>query len=87
MPGKGLPRGLDKALGVKAEALVDTQHMDVGFTGTAHPLLMLAATLEKAKPGETILLTSFGQGADILLFETTGAIAKNKTESRISGAP
>ena len=85
LPGKGLPRGLDKALGIKAEALVNTQHMDVGFTGTAHPLLMLAATLEKAKPGETILLTSFGQGADILLLETTAAIAKNEPKVGFQG--
>ncbi len=85
LPGKTLPRGLDKALGVRPESVVDTHHMDIGFTGTAHPLLMLAATLEKAKPGEMILLTSFGQGADILLLETTDAIGKNQPEMGFHG--
>ncbi|WDZ83678.1 zinc ribbon domain-containing protein [Micromonospora cathayae] len=35
-----------------------------GFTGTAHPGLLLAAALDTAEPGETILLLSATEGAD-----------------------
>src|SRR3546814_13117683 len=34
---------------------------------------MLAAALERAKAGEKILVLGFGQGADALLLEATGA--------------
>ncbi|MFT4008955.1 MAG: hypothetical protein QM655_02820 [Nocardioidaceae bacterium] len=38
-----------------------------GFTGAAHPGLLLAATLDLAEPGETILLVSASEGADALV--------------------
>jgi len=34
------------------------------------------AALEKAKPGDKILVVGFGQGADALLFEVTPEISK-----------
>lgn len=58
----------------------------VGYTGAAHPLLMLAATLEAAAPGEHILLVGFGQGADALIFQVTRAIASVKPPRGVSGA-
>jgi len=47
----------------------------VGNTGAAHPLLLLQAALERAEPNEVIALVSLADGADVLLFRTTGAIA------------
>ncbi|MBM7517483.1 zinc ribbon domain-containing protein [Nocardioides nitrophenolicus] len=35
-----------------------------GFTGAAHPGLLLAATLDIAEPGQTVLLVSATEGAD-----------------------
>ena len=59
-------------LGAVADPLAAT----IGDSGAAHPLLMLCDALDRAKPGEHILLAGFGQGADVLIFEVTPAIAK-----------
>ena len=56
-----------KATGLRDTCFVDTQAKRVGDTGTAHPLLLLAATLEQAQPGALILVIGFGQGVDALL--------------------
>jgi hydroxymethylglutaryl-CoA synthase len=58
-----------KAAGIAHAAVADSMQTACGDTGAAHPLLMLVAALEKAKPGERILVAGFGQGADALLFE------------------
>ena len=62
-----------KAAGIAEAAIVDSLHTVCGDTGAAHPLLMLVSVLERAKPGERILVVGFGQGADALLFERTDA--------------
>src|SRR3546814_8727909 len=46
---------------------------------------MLAAALESAQAGERILLASFGQGCDLLLFEVTAAIGSVKPRLGVSG--
>ncbi len=48
----------------------------VGDTGTAHPLMMLVAALEEAKPGDRILVASYGYGSDALFFKVTGETEK-----------
>jgi len=47
----------------------------VGNTGAAAGLLELAEALEDARPHEQILVVSYGNGAEALLFEVTDAIA------------
>lgn len=83
---RGVPEGLAKKLGVPAAAVADTLAPNVGDSGVAHPLLMLAAALEQARPGETIMMVGFGQGCDVLLFETTEAIANLPRRDGFSGA-
>lgn len=68
---RGVPQKLASAAGISPEVVADTQMASIGDTGVVHPWLMLAKTLQKAKPGEKILLANFGQGADVILFETT----------------
>lgn len=46
----------------------------IGCTGSAEALLQLAVALEAAKPGDQIVVGSFGEGADALLFRVTDAI-------------
>jgi hydroxymethylglutaryl-CoA synthase len=65
-----------KAAGIADGAVCDPLHANCGDTGSAHALMLLVATLEKAKPGDKILVVGFGQGADALLFEVTDAILK-----------
>lgn len=58
--------------GFDLKTQVQDPHMaDIGFCGTAEPLLLLAATLEEAKPGDLILVTSYSDGADAMLFRVT----------------
>jgi len=69
-------RGLTKRLGVSPEQLQDGMVGNVGDTGAAMPLMMLAAALEDAQPGDKILVISYGSGSDALYFEVTDAIEK-----------
>jgi len=62
--------GILKKTGLtEAGQAVDSMLEQVGFCGAAHPLVMLAAVLEQAQPGEKILLAAYGDGAQALLFE------------------
>jgi len=63
--------------GVPPEKIQNNLGAVCGDTGAAHPLLMLAAALEEAKPGDQIIVVGYGGGADALLFKVTDAIAKN----------
>ncbi|MGQ9677639.1 MAG: OB-fold domain-containing protein, partial [Chloroflexota bacterium] len=75
-----------KAVGIAREKVVDNMHEVCGETGSAHPLVMLAAALQEAKPGERILVAGFGQGADALLFEVTENIGKLPPRTGIKGS-
>ena len=74
-----------KAAGIPETAVRDNFHAVCGEAGAAHPLLMLVAALEEAKPGDLILLVGFGQGADALLFEVTEAIKKQPKHLGLKG--
>jgi len=62
---------LAQACGLRADAIVDNLATTVGDTGTSHSLLLLAQTLERAQPGEVILVAQFGSGAEALVFRVT----------------
>jgi hydroxymethylglutaryl-CoA synthase len=82
---RGVAAGLAKKLGIRAEAVVDPLQTNVGDTGAAHPLLLLAAALEQAVPGQRILLAGFGQGVDVMVFETTEALAHLPARRGVAG--
>ena len=63
-----------KRLGADPSQLQDTLLGTVGETGAASPLMMLVAVLEDAKPGDKILVASFGNGGDALFFQVTEKI-------------
>jgi uncharacterized OB-fold protein len=86
IPAKGAAAGLAKTAGIPAQAVCDDLFAVAGHAGAAHPLLMLAHALEDAKPGDKLLVLGFGQGADILLFEATGAIASHLAGAGVSAS-
>jgi len=81
-----VPRSVAKALNIAEDRLADPLIERCGYTGAAHPLLMLAQVLQSAKPGQKILLTGFGQGCDALLFETTENVGTLGSTQGVSAA-
>ncbi|HEY8358016.1 MAG TPA: 3-oxoacyl-[acyl-carrier-protein] synthase III C-terminal domain-containing protein, partial [Ramlibacter sp.] len=65
---------LAKACGIRVEAVVPNLAETVGDSGLPHGLLLLAHVLERARPGQTIVLAQFGSGAQALVFRVTDAI-------------
>jgi len=57
------------------DRLVGDLATSVGNTGAAHPALLLTAALEAAAPGQVIALVVLADGADVVLFRTTDALA------------
>lgn len=74
----GAHAALGKTLGLTPEQVQDPLLMTVGDTGVAQPLMMLVAALEDAKPGDKIMVVSFGQGCDSFYLTVTDNITKVK---------
>lgn len=73
-PDKRSHGGLVRALGLKPEQVQDPFFGRVGNTGTSFALLQLAAALEKARPGDRLLVASYGDGADALALRVAPGI-------------
>ncbi|HJR25506.1 MAG TPA: OB-fold domain-containing protein [Acidimicrobiales bacterium] len=65
---------LAKKLGV-GDRLVPDHAATVGNLGAAQPAFLLTAALEAATPGQVIALVVLADGAHVLLFRTTDALA------------
>ena len=87
MPGtlSRIGAAVAKRCGLNDGAVRDNLAAVCGDTGVAHPLLMLAAALEDAKPGDRILLAAFGEGCDALLFEVTAGHRQAERAPRREG--
>lgn len=73
-PNAGAIKALAKRCKVTPEQLADTLVGAIGDTGSAMPFLMLVSALETARPGDKIMVVSFGSGAQAFAFEATEAI-------------
>jgi len=62
-------------LGVAREAFGDDLTATVGWTGAAHPALVLAAALEGAAAGDVVALVAIGDGVDVIVLRATDALA------------
>ena len=76
---------IGKKLGFEADQIQDHMFTAIGNTGTAYTLQMLVAALEGAKPGDRILVASYGNGSDALFLEVTGEIEKARDRRGIKG--
>ncbi len=76
-----LGRGMGFEPGQIQDPLLDT----VGNTGAALPLMILVAALEEAKPGDRILLVSYGNGSDAIVLRVTDEIEKVRNRRGIEG--
>ncbi len=81
-----VPESAAKAAGIPADALVENLVENCGDTGAAHPLVLFVLALERAEPGDLILMTSFGQGCEALLFRVTDLAKRDSSALRVSGA-
>ena len=75
---------LAKRLGVGGR-LVDDLAGAVGHTGAAHPGLLLGHALDTAEAGRVVALVSLADGADVLLFRTTDALAAHRISAAERG--
>ena len=73
---------IGKRLGLEPGQIQEHFLNTVGNTGTAYPLILLVAALEDANPKDNILVASFGNGSDALLFQATEKIDELKNNRK-----
>lgn len=72
-------RDLARSLGFGPTSLTSVSVTEkVGCTGCAEPLLVLADVLDRAGPEQLVLVGSYGEGADVMLFRTTEALTTRR---------
>ena len=72
-----------RRMGLTPEQVQDPLLTTIGNTGAASSLMMLVAALEDAKPGDKILVVSYGNGSDAVYFQVTDAIEKARDRKAI----
>jgi len=77
-------RGVVAKIGAKPEAVVDDRSATIGNTGTAHPGLLLADVLDRAQPGQTIALVILADGAEVVVFRATDALANYQRSTTVA---
>ncbi len=65
-----------KMLGFEPPQVQDPLFSKMGDTGAAFVPMLLVSALEDARPGDKLLCVSYGNGADVMLFQVTDQITK-----------
>jgi 3-hydroxy-3-methylglutaryl CoA synthase/uncharacterized OB-fold protein len=74
LPARAVSRTV-RAAGVPAEAVAGNHAASIGNAGTAQPGILLADVLDRAGPGEIVLLVVLADGGTALVLRTTGELA------------
>jgi 3-hydroxy-3-methylglutaryl CoA synthase len=82
--------GLAKKLALGDGVVADDLSSSVGQSGTAHPLLVLASTLESlaaegAPAGTVVVLVHLADGADAIVLRTTDALGSWRAARTVAG--
>ncbi len=64
-----------RKIGIDAGKLVPALLAEAGIFGTPDPLVLLSRALETAAPGDVLVVAAYGEGADVLVFRATPALA------------
>lgn len=76
-----------QSAGLCKDAVVDNLAGQLGETGTAHPLMMAFHALEtRVKPGDYLLIASFANGCEALLFKATSAASDYNSPQPVKAA-
>lgn len=75
---------LMKKFGFTNEQIQNNFVLEIGACGTAQPILMLVDAIENSNPGDKILLASYGNGADAIIFTVTDNIKKLNTAKSVN---
>src|SRR5262245_22141166 len=70
------------AAGARKGSVADDLTGAIGNTGTAHPGLLLADAIDRAQPEQIIALVTLADGADAVIWRTTGALGSR--DGRVS---
>ena len=70
---------IGRRLGFAPEQIQELLITTIGESGTASPFILLAAMLEEARPGDNLLIASYGSGAEAMCFKVTGEIEKARS--------
>jgi 3-hydroxy-3-methylglutaryl CoA synthase/uncharacterized OB-fold protein len=73
-------RQVPKAVGL-AGALAADHAIELGNAGVAHAALVLTDVLDRAEPGETIVVVNLADGVDAVLLRTTHAITNYRSST------
>lgn len=87
LPVPELRRGLElaRSLGLDPKVQLQDPLMEtVGNTGAAQPLILFAAALEEANPGDNLLMASYGNGSDAFLFKVKESFKRRKVAAKIA---
>jgi 3-hydroxy-3-methylglutaryl CoA synthase len=79
----GTYKALMRPCGLTAPNLCEEVMEQAGDLGATMPLFGLALAMERARPGDKILLVGFGNGCDVLVLEMTGAVANGTTQEAL----
>lgn len=75
-----------RALGLDVKKQVQESFLDnIGFSGNAAVMMMLAGAIEEAKPGDKFLMVNYGDGADAFILTATEKINDIKSKNGVKG--